>query len=423
MEARGRAAVLKQHGTQPTDTEVRGSTISTAISIASKNYITIRDLELHGFAEYGIRATGTCNNLIFDNNTIYGIEDYGIHLVNEVSSSTISNNTITNINSAGILSGETGGDNCVIQDNVISNVGIYKNLGLHGFAFWRGHSNAIMSGGANTIIQYNRIINCGYAGIKFVGYDNRIRYNYIEKTAQLIGDGGAIYTWSSDIAIPLSPGTIISYNILNGNGGVASMYMDDRTQGVLIEKNTIINTVKVAAFTGGSYAVFIKGKDNTFKNNVLFNNSRGITVASIYTGLVLDSNIVYNTALTTNSGGLTPLLAQASSTGFSDTYFNHNTYIDRTRTTTFRITSTNINLADWKTGLSTDAASTFTGTALNANETENIFYNDTKIAKTFYLNGATSVKDAVTGATITVSFTLQPFTSKIITGVNLNLIE
>ena len=103
-----------------------------------------------------------------------------------------------------------------------------------------------------------------------------------------------------------------------------------------------------------------------------------------------------------------------------------NIYIDRTRTFVFRkedAPAATINFADWQTSSSQDANSTFIGTALNANETEEIFYNDTKLVKTFYLNNATSVKNNVTGADITTSFTLQPFTSIILRGLDLDYVS
>jgi len=61
--------------------------------------------------------------------------------------------------------------------------------------------------------------------------------------------------------------------------------------------------------------------------------------------------------------------------------------------------------------------STFDGSPLGVGETERLIYNDTKIDKTFFVNGA-AARD-IYNTPITTSFVLTPFTSKIVVGTNL----
>lgn len=57
------------------------------------------------------------------------------------------------------------------------------------------------------------------------------------------------------------------------------------------------------------------------------------------------------------------------------------------------------------------------------NYESDMFYNETGSTKTFYLNGATDVHNASDNSSITISFTISAYSSRIIYGYDLNLIS
>ncbi len=64
------------NGDTPASYEVRGSTVSDLITLGSKNYITIKDLNLLQASQKGIYANN-CSYLIIDNNEISDVDDDG----------------------------------------------------------------------------------------------------------------------------------------------------------------------------------------------------------------------------------------------------------------------------------------------------------------------------------------------------------
>jgi hypothetical protein len=97
--------------------------------------------------------------------------------------------------------------------------------------------------------------------------------------------------------------------------------------------------------------------------------------------------------------------------------YNNNTYVNPfANNDVFRGEDTYYNFSGWKTFIGSDASSTYINTPLGTGENQEIFYNDTKQTKTYNL-GTSKYRD-IFGKVVKDSFTLQPFTSKILIGKN-----
>jgi hypothetical protein len=81
---------------------------------------------------------------------------------------------------------------------------------------------------------------------------------------------------------------------------------------------------------------------------------------------------------------------------------------------------TNYSFTGWKGATVHDVASTIDNSTLPAGHSERLIYNDKKRVQTWHANNATAYD--LDGIPVT-TFTLQPFTSKIVTGINLDCIQ
>src|SRR5690606_22668469 len=131
----------------------------------------------------------------------------------------------------------------IIRNNTITNTGLIPGMGKSG----SGTYQAIMSFGANTVIELNRIDSTGYNGIYFGGNYSEVRNNFINNFCLTKDDGGGIYIgdWFK------SSGKKIWGNIiLNGKGvsegtdnlnyfAAHGIYIDGSSDGVEVTNNTI----------------------------------------------------------------------------------------------------------------------------------------------------------------------------------------
>ena len=408
----------KPDGTEPTDTEVRGSTLDYGIVINDKDYVTVKNLEINHYNEAAIDAFYTTNsNLTIDNNTINGADRYGIYI--RGTENVISNNTIDGVNVGPIYANSDG---IIVNDNTITNTGVVSNISPRG---WYGQKNvALYAAGQAATIRGNIIDTASYVGIEWEGQNTVIDKNFMRNTGQLMKDGGAIYTYQLVAGSEEVIGSQVTNNIIDGHTGLSSIYMDNNTEGVTITGNTAANAVG-----GSAYGIFynIGNIDNVSRYNTLFNTEgiRGGNNSS--SGLIYEYNTIVNSA-DAFYNFQAPLLASGIAANIATmvTTWDNNTYVDRHHTSDKLFQDPSVakyTFANWKIATGIDASSTLTQTALNANETEEIFYNSTKLAQTYYLNNASNVLNDVTGASVTTSFALQPFTSVILRGLDLNYIS
>lgn len=408
-------------GTTPADNVVRVSTYDYGVTITNKNYITVKDLEI---LNSGINAVNITNGdyVTIDNNTINNPDLIGVHVPGNTSTyCTITNNTIAgaNANAVRVFSA-----NATISDNTISNIGLKAGWNKATIADnYDNNGTAIFSRNDNHTINYNRIENIGYDGINFQGLNTTVKYNYVNGACKVLDDGGGIYCFGSG-TYPTNTrtiGSVIESNIVlnvwgNADGGLKS-YGDgygiyfDVTKSVTAKNNTIGGAI------GG---IFLnEGGLNVVRGNTIFDAHIHLFTQNKHETHLAASNIFYTTNDSYDwkywSNEQQRLVFQLTNDADVDSNYYRAPYVETDIFPDFA------DYAAYKSATGDDTNSTYNGTNITGGYSERLIYNDTKAAKTFNLNGATA-KD-VYGATITTSFTLQKFTSKIVTGTSLNLIE
>lgn len=182
--------------------------------------------------------------------------------------SEVRGNRMEHLGRSGVDLGPGSNDNRVVANSIrhIGEVNLY--------------SAGVMAAGVNrTVIAHNDIRHAARYGISLKNWnpetkntENLIEYNRIRDTGRETADLGAIETLGrSDI----DTRTVIRFNDIRGTGGIATdpagnwlerykgfgIYLDDLTNGVMVQGNFLENT--------GWAAVFIHGGDgNRVENNI-----------------------------------------------------------------------------------------------------------------------------------------------------------
>jgi parallel beta-helix repeat protein len=397
------------NGDTPASYTISGSGYPNGISINNVNYITIEGLDFREQNDNGISIRGG-NNIKTENNDIFYPDQYGIY-ADGGSFHSVKKNKITNANGGGMLMWIK---NSQISDNFIDKTAVFSEIGLKGTTAPNGGSGAEISGEGNTI-EYNIIDNSNYNGLFYRG-ESLIQYNYINNSCLYKDDGGAIYTNTSG-----SRGRI-RYNIVENSIGnpegfistrsmAEGIYIDEIAENVIVEYNTIKNC--------GNSGIKLHHVGNIQVRNNNIMSARYGFFCNKYVGT--PSSITNNTVLLTSaSDDYEPrqLFARVSNYNAN---FNYNTYVNPYASSGVFRESVYMNFDQWKSATNHDANSKFDGTSLAPGETYEMFYNNTRNAKLYNLNGA--IAKNVDGNTVTGKFVLQPFTSIILIGTNLNLIS
>jgi hypothetical protein len=135
------------------------------------------------------------------------------------------------------------------------------------FALWDWTYNpAIHVSGVGQIAQHNKIFDAPHSAILGAGNNHLIEYNIIHDVCMHTGDVGAFYMGRDWTARGTQVRFNFFYNILGpGQGGAIAVYHDDENSGVIVYGNVFYNTQMVLMLGGG--------RDNTFDNNLMINNS------------------------------------------------------------------------------------------------------------------------------------------------------
>jgi len=419
------------NGDDPDNYIVRASTLNNCIYASGKDNVTVKDLEFLQAKNNGIELT-TCNDWVITNNNFSDFDNTAINLGTAIDNIEVSGNVISNVNHDGIYS---VADNSTFTDNTLTNIALIKNFGTSGMEN-PAYSNAgrgIVSRGDDNIISYNRFVNVGFNAIRYGGINHTIENNYIDSVCLTVDDGGGIYCFNSGlVSAPGVAGSVVRRNILtnvigNINGRPVStgykaypIYLDNRVHDVTIEYNSIYNS--------GGHAIVQNpecGANNIVRYNTILSANIGLyangsnDVGTFYTKYnsvyVLDQNYI-------NNANQCVVGYRYGRTLNSDS----NIYVSHYNADVFRNFTDGTNaivyedLATWRTNTTQDANSTIDVSTLPANHTERMLYNNTKSLAVWYVNNATSIKEAFTGDDITGdTIQVQPFASKVITGLDL----
>nr|WP_321356797.1 LamG-like jellyroll fold domain-containing protein [uncultured Draconibacterium sp.] len=396
----------------PLNYKIRGSVYSNGITINSKSYVNVTDLDLLQHSSKGISLSST-NHVSIDNNDISYPDGYGIYDVSESKYMIITNNSITGANHYGM---NIRINYSTITDNDISKIALFENIGISG----TGNDNyggGIYIAGAegNNIVRYNRIAETAYHGIYFSKPKNLVEYNFINHACMWKGDGGGIYGAWSNHSLPGTIGTVVRYNIvLNVHGpkeGYTSnvsygegIYVDEAAEGVTVENNTVAHCSNSGIFLHDNANSVVKG-------NTVLNARYGVLISGEHGTNTIDGNIIY--VLNEDQDNYKPnqmLVRRSSST---KSVFNNNRYINHYNSLTiFDYNTSYYDFGTWKSKTGQDSNSTIDVSPMGTNETEVLFYNDTKETKTISLGN--NIYRNIDGNNVSGNLTLEPFTSIIL---------
>ncbi len=411
-------------GTDPDNFSIRGSVTDYGVSISSKNYVAVQNIDFQQQKLKGVYLYDA-DYITVEKNKFENIDGVSIGGTAISSSNylTIQNNQISKNNHFGI---ELFTLHSTITDNLIDSTALFTSLGSSGMgSSWAGSGIYFEGGGYNTA-SYNTITNTGYNGIHFYGRHNIIEYNFVKDCNLSKDDGGSIYCATGST---LTGQSIIRNNIVDGSWGTLNgfttyapavygegIYVDEVCDSVTVTGNVVANVTN-----GGLY--FNNGGYHTVTNNTVYRTEDGIVVRLRGVGINVNNNNVYGFSrdITDRQSERMANIVSVTTTPT----FNNNKYVNHYKSadifyTYVGSTGTTYSLAGWQTATSQDGSSTVDNTALTANYTERLIYNNTKSTQTWYLNNATNITDAFTDASIATSFTLSPFTGKVLEGLNLD---
>ncbi len=337
------------------------------------------------------------NNILIQNNLIDGANSFGIHTPSRMT--TIEGNTIRNIglianlNEAGMGCGKDGWEGSCTEDGA-------------GLRIYVDGDSPDRSGYGFTV-QYNRFENIGAGGIQTFGYNSTFANNVFNRTCISKGDCGAINTFGSHVnniqilnnvitdTIGNTDGTHSEFRALFGFG----LYIDMNSTNV----NSSGNTIARSTGTG----ILYQNSSGNIQNNTLFDNATEEELWTSQTTLSGNSSVYNHTGnimLSKINNAGTLAVENAGGLGTSD----YNGFYHANRSNHIRVNGEKT-LAQWKTASGKDVHSTgFVSATLAQAE---LFYNDTRLAKTFTLSKP--YKD-LSGNSVVGTLTVQPYTSKIL---------
>jgi len=156
------------------------------------------------------------------------------------------------VRNAGACGIRCRGAEAVVTDNHIHDVGLTYPSAI-----------ALQGGGRDCIISHNEIHDCPYTAINCGGLRNRIEYNLIYHAMKELHDGGGIYCFAGkDLVLR---GNFIRDIIDTGGYGALAYYLDERSEGCLVEGNLSVGIVRP------SHNHMAKG--NTIRGNVFISDA------------------------------------------------------------------------------------------------------------------------------------------------------
>lgn len=239
-----------------------------ALSVANAENCTFGDLEILHVGGQGIKATGT--NLRIQRCHVHHVGACGIRF---------------------------SGARIEVADNHVHNVGLTYPSAI-----------ALQGGGRDSLVTHNHVHHAPYSAINYGGQNTRIEANRIHDAMLELHDGGGIYCFGGKNLI--LRGNYIHDIIDTGGYGASAYYLDEQSEGCLVEGNLSVNVMRPShnhMATGNTIRnnVFInegdlrltwpRSSDYRFEKNILwatgrivFDNREGITT--------LAGNVLYSIA-------------------------------------------------------------------------------------------------------------------------------
>lgn len=280
--------------------------IKMAVGISN---ISIENLIFEKFSVAGIYSPGQASGVSVSNSILRNIDGSGVLLDINSNNITVENNHLHDITGRGISLRSTG--NSLISGNTIRHIGMERGQGWSGVCSATGivimnkETEIQTPPFANhNIVSSNIVDSCGYIGIRVDGKHNRIEYNVVKNCMLTLNDGAGIYCFARQNDVTCY--NTISHNIIlntkgdnrgtPGNGYISKgIYLDNNTHNITVQHNTVRGS------TSGGIHINAGSFENTLANNVLYNNSSGITIAqwgnqgSIHGNKIINNSIYCQT--------------------------------------------------------------------------------------------------------------------------------
>jgi hypothetical protein len=163
------------------------------------------------------------------------------------------------------------GTGCIVSDNHIHDVGLTYPSAI-----------AMQGGGRDCRIIHNEIHETPYTAVNCGGQNNRIENNLIYHAMQELHDGGGIYCFAGKGLI--LRGNYIRDIIDTGGYGASAYYLDERSEGCLVEGNLSVGIVRPSHNH--------MAKRNTIRNNVFISEKDARLTFPKSSGYTVEKNII-----------------------------------------------------------------------------------------------------------------------------------
>lgn len=376
-----------QSSTTPAGTNIRVGTNDYSFFVNASAGCAFHGIKFKHYFKYGILATSS-DDFLIDDCEVEDNRGEAFRMDGQSSEVTFTNNIITRCGLRGVeQAGINGG---TFSNNTISFIDTAANRGRP----WDQNKSPGTGIGLitveatqthvsdNLVMENNLIHDVGYCGIQYWGNDNQFRYNHIYNYNYSWSDGGGIYCFYGNyLGLNSSTdGNLAEYNIIHDNignvDGITSGAVHT-TAGIYHDSGTSNNTAQFnIIYNSGEYGIFcnVWGTGHIIKNNKI----AGATVAQVEIREHSSGNPNFDIVLCRNCIMTDNELACKTSTArcFSLFNYNNNSTFDpfddtdnnhfvqpyasvvATRTQNSGSSFTDMTLAQWRTYIGDDAAST-----------------------------------------------------------------
>lgn len=246
---------------------VQVSTLDTLIYISGRSYITIDNISFKGANTSAIGMFSAANHITITNCDFDLMGRDAIFSRNDATGFVkVESCTINHCNNNGINFYYPASVNDTFRLNTVKNCGMITFMGNNGKTLTGGRNySGIIALGANNLFEYNRVDSTGYIGISAYGINSTVQYNYVTNSLINLHDGGGIYTWNTDTSNFGQTGLRILNNIVGNAKQDEGIYVDDWSQGVTVQSNTVFGCYM------GIYSH--NNRNLNILNNTLYDNS------------------------------------------------------------------------------------------------------------------------------------------------------
>lgn len=411
------------NGNTPENYNIRATLRDNNIYMNSKNNVIIKNIKLLHAGDISIYQTNS-NNTTYTGCDIEYPYRNGIYVgIGNNSHTTFINNTIRNTGDSGL---RLWSSNSVISGNTFEKIGLIDLISPNVGTIVSPVGISVHNGD-DVVITDNIVKRVAYNGINFFGTNTLVEYNYVDSTNLLLDDGGGIYTYQGTQGVAGSQYSVIRNNIItnifgapykgstNYYGIAGGIVLDGYSHDITIENNTIAH-INCGFFPAN-------GDSNIFKNNTVMDFALGVNISyNLTSATQIKNNIICTDSINRSYTWWIDKPQRLFRTGSALT-IDSNRYVSHYNNTELFDSNTDgyfEPFSSWqKAGF--DTSGSCDTSKLADGEKQKLFYNHTKQTKIYDL-GTTVFKD-IYGKLMKDTFSLQPFTSKILIGKNLDQIN